>query len=221
MRYPLEIAQNYLERPDATAEQLWYVYQHLGLFPAERQKLLAEMNQTFLHHALRDETAPQALVEALTLHRVAWVATGARQHVALVGEAGDGWEEALLIDWTTRLWRDGYLVWLMRAGALPRVINQRLPYPLEPEPFLAPEERRKVLREIAKQRGNSLATVLATAQTDIASRTLTTNPHWERRLALALNPNGAWGEKWAVRDGHRWVRAVARQRLADPMWRLF
>ncbi|MBB6049322.1 hypothetical protein [Armatimonas rosea] len=62
-----------------------------------------------------------------------------------------------------------------------------------------------------------------------------------KRLGIALNPQARYVENWyytspldsdtedsarsilgyLANDGNRWVRAVARQRLADPSWRLF
>jgi hypothetical protein len=255
MRPPLQIARDYLEKPEATAEQLQYVYDHLRLLPVPEHPaicatlarnpnvspelfatllplvratavqnpawplflmeggFLERLSPVFVAACLRDETTPAALVEALTLHAREEIARAARLHVQRAGEAKPGWQEELLADWTTRLWRESGLVWLMRAGALPEVINQRLPYPLQPEGSLSEQECPKVLQALAQQKGRRLATVLAIAQHTHSPQeyeTLATHAHGERRLAVALNPNTPPHLKQRLQhDGHSWVRAAA------------
>jgi hypothetical protein len=172
---------------------------------------LTRLNAQFVVNSLRDETTPKALIEALALHPSERIASAARRHVALVGEAPSNWMPEVLADWTTRLWRDGYLVWLMRANALPKAINQRLPYPIAPQPILPPLDASDVLRRLAAQRGSRLASVLALMQTSQPPESLVAYPHWEKRLALALNPKAsAKAKAILMRDGHHWVRAAAR-----------
>ncbi|WP_309718360.1 hypothetical protein, partial [Armatimonas sp.] len=123
---------------------------------------------------------------------------------------GEGWEEELLTDFSTRLWRDSSLVWVMRAGALPDAINRRLLYPIQQQPLLPQGERQRVLEKIAGQRGTSLATVLAIIHMQNPLQKWAQHPHWERRFALALNPTIKLMKKQLQCDGHRWVRAAAR-----------
>jgi hypothetical protein len=71
-----------------------------------------------------------------------------------------------------------------------------------------------VIRDVARQKGMSLATVLAIIQLpreNFEYQKLVQHPHWERRLAVALNPDISQELKQRLqRDGHTWVRAAAR-----------
>lgn len=183
------------------------------LFLIEGQ-YLRDLDRTFITSCLHSEKTSRVLLEALRSHPDAWVARAAALHVSLAGEAEPGWEKELLTDWTTRLLRDSSLVWLMRAGALPEPINRRLPYPIAPQTRLSETESLSVIRDVARQKGMSLATVLAIIQLPRANfeyQKLSLHPHWERRLAVALNPEISQELKLRLqRDGHTWVRAAAR-----------
>lgn len=190
------------------------------LFLLEGQ-FLHELDRTFIATCLRHGNTTSTFLEALTSHPVGWIASAARQHVALVGEASAGWGQELLTDFATRLWRDSSLVWVMRAGALPDAINRRLLYPMKTQPLLPERECQRVLEKIAGQRRTSLAAVLAIAHMQNPLQKWAEHPHWERRFALAINPTIQLMKKRLQHDGHVWVRAVARQHLADPGGRLF
>ncbi|MBB6053647.1 hypothetical protein [Armatimonas rosea] len=256
MQHLDKVLNGYLDDPQATADQLWYAYQHYHYLPVQQYQVIQErlarnpscpsrllaqlvpqvcpaalqnpawevyrkdedflrsLPSNFILRLLSDESAPQLLMEALTLHPSTRIVSAARRHVSIVGEVTEGWERAVRDDWVTQLRRDSALVWLQRAGGLAEGINAAFPYPITPLPLLPEPQRLPILLEIAKQSGPRLAPILAISQLVHAPTELRgyyNHPHWERRFAVALNPQAPRDVRVLLtHDGHQWVRAAAR-----------
>lgn len=256
MQHLDKVVNGYLDDPHATADQLWYAYQHYHYLPVQQYQAIQEklarnpscptrllvqlvpkvcdaalqnpawdeylkddnfltsLPNNFILRQLRDASAPRRLIEALTLHPSLRTAEAARRHVRVVGEVTEGWERGVHQDGLALLRRDSALIWLQRAGGLPEELNARFPYPLAPLPILPEPERLPVLLEIAKQSGPRLAPILAISQLVNAPTELRgyyDHPHWERRFAVALNPQTPRDIRVLLTgDGHQWVRAAAQ-----------
>lgn len=233
--------------PEVFAELLLCVPQAAVENPAWELLLLAGVlaDEKSLLHQLQSDNLPRAYVALLSQHPSPQVRLLTQEHVALAGEV-EGELRVALFQRLATLHRDGRLVWLARFGAFPERLNDYLPYPVvasparRPHPLVKrwrPEEEildllndadggyepREAFLESCAQSKGELAPLLAMAQvesTDLLYHLASRSFDWRRRLGVVLNPRATLLSRFA-KEGNRWVRAVARQRLADPSWRLF